>query len=170
MKKAIILIVVASLLMLSVASCFGNFALTRKVYNFNKGIGDKSIVGGAIRTLLFWGMNIVPIYYFAGLIDLFILNLIECLTGSNPLAMNDGETDIRYATHKGIEYQIVTTKNRFDISEVNNPEKSLTFVYDEADCAWFAISGEESYKITESTTDETKLFDFSGNVIATYFN
>ena len=170
MKKAIIIIVVVSLLTLSVAGCFGNFALTRKVYNFNKGIGDRGIVGGAIRTLLFWGMNIVPIYYFAGLIDMFILNLIECLTGSNPMAMNEGEMDIRYATHEGIEYQIITTKNRFDISEVNNPEKVLAFVYDVTDCAWYAVSGEESYKITEASTGETKMFDFDGNVIATYFN
>ena len=170
MKKAIIMIVVASLLMLSVAGCFGNFALTRKVYTFNKGIGDSSIVGGAIRTILFWGMNIVPIYSFASLIDLFILNLIECLTGSNPMAMNEGEMEIRYAEHKGVEYQIITTKNRFDISEVNNPEKALAFVYDDVECAWYAISGEESYKITEATVDETKMFDFDGKVIATYFN
>jgi len=67
--------------------CFGTFTLTRKVYEFNKGVGDKFV-----QSILFWAMTIVPIYSIAATVDIFILNLLEFWTGSNPLTMAPGDT------------------------------------------------------------------------------
>lgn len=90
--------------------CFGKFALTRKVYGWNDSLGNKFV-----KTLVFWGLIIVPVYEIAGAADYFILNLIEFWTGSNPVADNrdiqsreleDGSVEIRYA---GAVYHLVPT-------------------------------------------------------------
>jgi len=169
MKKAIIMIVVASLLMLSVAGCFGNFALTRKVYTFHNGIAGNDFIGKVVKCLIFWIAGHF-VYGFTTFVDAVILNTLEFWTGSNPLAMNEGETEIRYAEAEGVEYKIVTSKNRWDISEVNNPERTVAIVWDDVELAWYFVSGDDSHRIVEMTSDETKMFDFDGNVMATYFN
>ncbi|MFN3875083.1 MAG: DUF3332 family protein, partial [Flavobacteriales bacterium] len=50
--------------------CFGEFALVRKVYNWNDSMSNKFV-----KTLLFYAMNIIPVYGVAALIDFVILNL-----------------------------------------------------------------------------------------------
>ena len=71
--------------------CFGQFALTRKVYRFNRDLsGDRWI-----RWFGFLLMNVVWIYAAAGAIDLGFANSIEFWGGSNPFAA--GEWGTRYA-------------------------------------------------------------------------
>lgn len=67
--------------LVSASGCYGQFALTRKLYTWNGSFGSKFL-----STLLMWVMMIIPVYEVVGLIDLWILNLIEFWTGSNPLA------------------------------------------------------------------------------------
>jgi len=169
-KKVIIMVVLASMLALSMTGCFGNFSLVRKVYTFNQGIGDNGIGGRFVRTLVFYVMNIIPVYGVAGLIDYWILNLIEFWTGSNPLAMSENEMEVRYATAEGKEYEIVTTQNRYDIKEVNNPENAVAFVYSPEESAWYMHSGDGSYKITEDDGDMTHFFNLESKAVATVFN
>ncbi len=40
---------------ISSTGCFGEFALTRKVYSFNDGLGNNFV-----KTIVFYAMNIVP--------------------------------------------------------------------------------------------------------------
>jgi hypothetical protein len=167
MKKTIIMIVVASLLTLTLASCFGSFALTRKVYEFNSGVGDSSLVGKFVNTLLMWGMYIIPIYPISATVDIIILNLIEFWTSSNPLAMNDSEMDIRYATIDGEQYEVVITKHRTDISRVGYPENMMSFLYDIQEDAWYLHSDGNVIKIVESDGIQTHFFDFDGSLIHT---
>jgi Domain of unknown function (DUF3332) len=81
---------------LGLAGCYGQFALTRKLYNWNGNATSNKFVNSAIL----WALIIVPVYELASLGDFLIFNTIEFYTGSNPVAMNqDGSVDTRYADH-----------------------------------------------------------------------
>ncbi len=71
---------------LSATGCYGKFALTKKVYDWNGSFGNKYLV-----SILFWVLSIIPVYEIAGVVDVFILNLIEFWTGGNPLASVEHE-------------------------------------------------------------------------------
>ncbi len=66
--------------------CYGKFALTRKLYDWNGSLGNKFV-----NTLVMWVLMIIPVYGVVTFIDGFILNLIEFWSGSNPLATVDHE-------------------------------------------------------------------------------
>jgi len=170
MKKAILLIVLVCFLALSLTACFGKFSLTRKIYSWNSGIGDSGIGGRFIRTLVFYVMNIIPVYPIGGFIDCLILNLIEFWTGSNPLAMTEGDMEIQYATVDGVDYEIVATMNRFDIREVAIPENAIAYVFSPDEAAWYLHAGDTVAKITEDTEEATRFFNLDGKELVTVFN
>ena len=61
--------------------CFGSFNLTRKVYQFNKSVSpDKWL-----RWLTFLALNIIPVYPFASIVDVFFANPWEFWAGDNPV-------------------------------------------------------------------------------------
>lgn len=66
----------------SFSGCMGSFVLTRKLYAWNESVTNNKLV----NQLIFWGLNIVPIYSLAVTGDAFILNLIEFWTGNKLLA------------------------------------------------------------------------------------
>ena len=78
--KGIALVLVAAVGALS-AGCFGNFQLTRKVYDMNKSIDEKYV-----RSAATWIFVIVQVYTVAALLDLIVFNVIEFWTGENPVA------------------------------------------------------------------------------------
>lgn len=104
------LILMFVLVMLLLSGCYGNFALTRKLYNWNGSVGDKYI-----QSAVGWGLVILPVYSTATFIDVVGLNLIEFWTGENPLAMNIGEIDSQIITTDSGRYELIATKNRFDL-------------------------------------------------------
>ena len=164
MRKTIILIVLVSLLTLTMSGCFGSFSLTRKVYDFNRSVSGEKFV----QSLVMWAMFFIPVYEFAGLIDVVLLNLIEFWTGSNPIAMSDTDFEQRIYAHEGKSYEVTTTRNRYDISEIDNPENSFSFVFEVAESAWYLHSQGQSFKITEDSENGLKLFDFEGIVLASF--
>ncbi|HCF60358.1 MAG TPA: hypothetical protein DFS52_20455 [Myxococcales bacterium] len=79
MKRRIRLVALcASMSVLS--GCFGSFLLVRNLYEFNAGIENEYL-----RSLLFWGLVIIPVYEFAAFGDAVVLNVIEFWSGKNPL-------------------------------------------------------------------------------------
>lgn len=64
------------------SGCYGPFLLTRKVWKFNGEVSDNKWV----VEVAFLVMNIVPIYYVAGMADSLIFNSLEFWTGNNPMA------------------------------------------------------------------------------------
>ena len=60
-KKIILLLLVVGISVTSFANCFGKFALTRKVYGFVEGIGDKAWAGKIIRTILMYLFYVIPL-------------------------------------------------------------------------------------------------------------
>ena len=106
------------------SSCFGEFALVRKVYNFNEDASSNKVV----QTLLFYAMNIIPVYGLASAVDYFILNLIEFWTGSNPIAMNKGEVETQNIAFEGVNYQIEASQNQYAITPLEG-ENAFTTSY-----------------------------------------
>ena len=82
MRRSLALLLLAALLPVA-GGCFGNFHITRKVYNFNKSATPNKWV----RWCLFMGMNIIPVYWVATLGDVFFANAVEFWTGSNPITV-----------------------------------------------------------------------------------
>jgi hypothetical protein len=78
--RAVALTVLLGFLPLA-GGCFGSFNLTRKVYQFNKSVSpDKWL-----RWLMFLALNILPVYPFASLVDIFFANAWEFWAGDNPV-------------------------------------------------------------------------------------
>jgi hypothetical protein len=69
--------------------CFGQFKLTQKIWQFNKGISGEKFV----QWLMFLVLVIVPVYEIGALIDALIINSIEFWSGSNPVGSVEGADD-----------------------------------------------------------------------------
>ena len=82
-RRSVAMLVLAALLPVA-GGCFGSFAITRKVYAFNKSATPNKWV----RWCLFVGMNIIPVYGFAAFADVVFSNAVEFWTGSTPIVMN----------------------------------------------------------------------------------
>lgn len=135
MKKTTLFIMSALLVFTStLQSCIGSFNLTKKVYEFNRSLGDKWI-----QELVFIVFCVVPVYEIAVFVDAVILNLIEFWTGSNPMSMNEGDIEIQYK--KGIDgntYKLTATKNKLQILQLDGVAKGkeMAFVYNPDNTSW----------------------------------
>jgi hypothetical protein len=74
-------LVVSALTAAATTGCFGKFAATKKLHDWNASFGSKFVA-----TLIFWLFLILPVYELFALGDALIFNLIEFWSGSNPLA------------------------------------------------------------------------------------
>ncbi len=104
------LIVLFILVSILISGCYGNFTLTRKIYNWNGTVGDKYV-----QSAVAWGLVILPVYSTATFIDAAFFNLIEFWTGDNPLAMKVGDIDSQIITTNKGKYELIASKNRFDL-------------------------------------------------------
>lgn len=82
LRRAAVLTVTA-LAIASTSACFGSFNVTRKVWAFNKDVSKNKFVQEAV----FLGMNFIPVYGVASLVDAIGANLVEFWTGENPVKM-----------------------------------------------------------------------------------
>ncbi len=100
------------------SGCMGSWGLTSKIYKWNDGAtGNKFI-----DNLLFWILGFV--YFFTISIDFAIFNLLEFWTGSNPLAMNEGDIETAIVKAKdGNQYQMTVTKNRYEAVALTGEHK-----------------------------------------------
>ena len=63
------------------AGCYGSFAATRKIHNWNGHVTSNKFANSVIM----WGLIIIPVYELATLGDILIFNTVETFGGSNPL-------------------------------------------------------------------------------------
>ncbi len=101
----------------------GQFQLTRSVYQWNESVTPNKFA----QTLFFYGMNVVPVYGPAGFLDFVVFNLVEFWTGSNPIAMAEGEHEIQMAYMDGEWYEMEATKNQFIVSKRNDTTAELLY-------------------------------------------
>jgi hypothetical protein len=84
MKRASRLLAVLCVALFSVqmSGCFGNFALTRAMWDFNKNVSPNKFIQWAV----FLVMVIVPVYEIGTFVDAIVINSIEFWTGQNPVS------------------------------------------------------------------------------------
>lgn len=78
MKKSLLIAMTSAALL---SGCYGKFALTKKVYDFNGSVHPNGIV----KSVIMVGLNIIPVYGLAIMADALILNSVEFWTGTNPM-------------------------------------------------------------------------------------
>lgn len=173
MKKLIQVSVASLMLGVSVVTtgCFGEFALTRKVYTWNQDLSDSKFV----QTLVFYGLNIIPVYGIAGAVDFYILNLIEFWTGSNPAAMKDGQVEKQIVKAKdGNSYEIMATKNCFQVTQLTGSNKGQVqkMLFNPADnSSSIVVNGVESKLVKLNAGQNTvSLFKADGSSVTVNAN
>tara|TARA_B100001778_G_C18195743_1_gene453301 strand:- start:1 stop:567 length:567 start_codon:yes stop_codon:yes gene_type:complete len=166
--KKVVFSAMAAMIMITQTGCFGSFELVKKVYNFNEDISSDKV----IQSLMFWVLNIVPVYSFAVFVDAVILNLIEFWTGTNPIAMNEGQIEEQLVTYKGEVYKMTATKNKFHVEKLKGTESievgNLVFA-DEARTWSFEKNG-ESTPIATLNADNSVTYHVENGTATVYNN
>ena len=161
--KPVLMVVLSAFLLVSMFSCYGNFALTRMVYEWNGQVtGNKFI-----NSIVFWVLNWIPVYSIAAGVDVIILNTIEFWTGSNPVAMADGEESIQYTELDGTKYELKMTNDAISITgiEGENLGALADLRFDEAPNSLHLQQDGASTKIATMNGDTMDLIYPSGNVL-----
>lgn len=158
--KLVSMAMLAIILTVGVAGCFGNFAATRKVYQFNESFGDKWM-----NQIMFWVLAIVPAYEIAGFADVVLFNTIEFWTGSNPIAMAPGEEVIKYASEDGKNLKIVISQNQVSVVDLDNPTDDLQLSYKPLEKSWYYHSDKGLVKIATLSQDKVDFFRPNGKVL-----
>ena len=151
MKKSVKLFAVLFSVAILCSSCFGSFGLTRKVYNWNKTVGDKWV-----NELVFIGLNIVPVYWVASFADVVVLNSIEFWTGSNPVAASNEVKVVK--NNAGENVQISAIENGYSLTNGTN---ELQLIYNEAEMTWNAVYENQSTEIVKIIDDNNALLSVS---------
>ncbi len=135
MKKSFIAVLLAASFLFS--SCLGSFAAFNNLRDWNETVSDNKFV----NNLVFWGLNIIPVYGLFFLGDAIIFNVIEFWSGSNPIAMKNGESEIQLVEHEGNTFELKATKNRMAIHVIEGPKKGkkLELFYRPDERSWNAI-------------------------------
>ena len=143
--RKLLLCAVMSLAFLS-TSCLGSFNAWNGLRDWNENASDNKFVNNAI----FWGLNIIPIYplFYAG--DVLIFNLVEFWSGSNPIAMNEGEVEKQLIEKDGVKYEMIATKNEIKIKVLSGEREGneLKMVFDPSDSSWNAVKDGEKIKLS----------------------
>ena len=133
MKRKMIICGALSLTLLS-SSCLGSFKAFNNLRDWNDGLTSNKFVDN----LVFWALNIVPVYGLFFFADAVIFNLIEFWTGSNPIAMAEGEKETQYAEVDGNKVRMTAEKNKFTIEKLNGEQagEKVVMIYTPDNQTW----------------------------------
>lgn len=156
-KKVITLAIAASIALMS--GCYGPFVLTKKVYQWNGTMGDKYV-----KSIIFWVLNIVPVYEAAAFIDAVALNTIEFWTGSNPMAIRNAEKTEKIVVSGDKTYRVLAGNDEINIRQTSGPGagQEMTLVYEEPSQSWML-------KQADGQMTTLAALDLSGNPSARLF-
>lgn len=134
-KKIVVLVLVATMAVMSVG-CYGSFALTKKVYNWNGSLGNKWVIELVYLVISY------PVYGVAGFIDSVILNSIEFWTGTNPMSATLTSEDGSQVAFNAEKKEITVSygDKKFIVGMVNGKatvmnEQGVAMAYVESDAA-----------------------------------
>ena len=139
--------------------CIGSFKLTENYWDWNRSIGKWP---GAIFFFFIGGL----ITSFTLLVDVVVLNLIEFWTGSNPMSMNPGDMEKQIVMGSdGFMYEVVATQNRFDINQLDGPNKGevKSLVYDPETRVWTYQDYTRSIKLAQLSNNGSTVQLFAPN-------
>lgn len=150
MKRKFLICSVLSVSILS-TSCLGSFSAFNSLRDWNDGLTENKF----LDNLIFWALNIAFIYPLFIIGDVVFFNLLEFWTGSNPIAMAEGESETQYATVEGQRARMTAKKNEFHIQiiEGNNVGKELHMLFLPEDKSWNAIGPNGELKKLASIED-----------------
>ena len=127
MNKKFLICGLLSVTILS-TSCLGSFGAFNSLRDWNDGLTNNKFMDN----LVFWALNIVPVYPLFLAADVLFFNFLEFWTGSNPIAMEEGASETQYVTVEGTDVRITATKNKFNIAvlsgENTGNEVNLLFI------------------------------------------
>ena len=135
MKKLTICTLLSASVLFS--SCLGSFSAFNGLRDWNDGLTNSKFVDN----LVFWALNIVPVYGLFMFGDVFIFNVIEFWSGSNPIAMNEGDREVQIVEKDGNTFEMVATKNRLQLKVIEGERKGdkLDLVYKPSEKSWSAV-------------------------------
>src|SRR5215218_1769215 len=136
MKKParLLLILGAACTLIVQSGCYGSFGLTNKLYDWNDEVAPSKFG----KSLLFWGLCIIPIYEICVAADIVVLNLIEFWSGSNPISMKPGEHEQQIVEKSGIHYKMEAVHNQLAITVLDGKHagKKTVLKFRDADQTW----------------------------------
>lgn len=132
-RVAVILTIAASL---GLSSCIGSFALTNRLMNWNKTIGNKFF-----NELVFIAFWVLPVYEVSAMADILVINSIEFWSGSNPMACSTK----RIEGTDGQRYLVKCDGKGYDIVAENGPAIRLDFNVEAQ--RWDLTANGETYEL-----------------------
>jgi hypothetical protein len=159
-KFKIISLLLILLISISIfGGCYGSFTLTKKIYQWNGGLGD------IIDTVVMWVLS--PVYGACISIDFLVLNTIEYWLGSNPLALSSEEKETRVVKSGDKEYEVTIGNYQIDILEIKDSEKgeATTFIFDKELNAWFLQNDKAASMIVQLDENKKKVVEMFHPVI-----
>lgn len=139
MKKTKFFTLALCVMVLS-TSCLGSFSAFNSLKDWNSQVSNNKFV----NNLLFWGLNIIPVYPLFFLGDTLIFNVIEFWSGSNPIAMEAGEVETQTIVKNGNTYEMTASKNNLKVTVIEGPDKgnSVDLFYLPQEKSWNARTPE----------------------------
>ena len=115
-------------------SCIGSFSAFNGLRDWNESVTDSKFG----NELIFIALWVFPVYGLAALADLVVFNAIEFWDGTNPIAMNEGDSETKTIVNKGNTYKITATKDRFNVVVTAGERKgeATDLVYLANDKSW----------------------------------
>jgi len=134
------------------SGCFGSFALTKKVYNWNDSFESKFA-----KEAIFLGLNIIPVYGIASFVDGILFNSIEFWSGDNPVALKSGENNIRF---NGKNVKLVINENHAIIYHKDKVEATLDF--NKTDQTWYITRNGKTHRLMSIDGNQLTAYSASG--------
>ncbi len=148
--KSIIASMLIGSTMFMTTGCFGSFGLVKTIYDWNGGVSES----GVIKSVIMWVLLIIPVYQICALVDFIIFNLIEFWSGSNPIAMEEGEKETQLTHYKGEDYFFEVTKNQYKITQLTGKHEGRVRIlrFDDQNDTWYMQAGDEAEKALMTIT------------------
>ena len=132
---------------LSKSGCIPSFQLTNTLYDWNQ-----NAVGGKWGSELeFAAFVFIPVDAVALFADGIVLNSIEFWTGSNPLAMQDGEKETKIVQQGSDTYKLTAEKNKVHVEKIagENQGEEGEFIYNDEDATWSYNSEQQQFHLVK---------------------
>jgi hypothetical protein len=139
MKKILMSLLAACVFAVTTTGCWGNFALTKKAYDFNNKFWGSKWISWIVYLVIGWeaaGITLV--------LDSLIFNSIQFWTGSNPIALGDTYRE--------------TDANGNSITAVKMEDGSLYMRLD-------AKTGESQELVLQRDEEIIRILDAKGNLL-----
>ena len=137
------------------SSCIGSFKLTKTVYGWNSGVGEKFV-----NELVFLVCLIVPVYEVSVVVDAVVLNSIEFWSGENPMTMKNSEKHQKTVEIDGKSYQLTSEKYKMTIEEIGKSNSKAELVFRTEDNSWYLRKGKKMRKLVEVNMEDGKAISY----------